>query len=139
MMNTTILRNADSEQPAATLNRARPNAAVPATDPRRWLALLAKVLLPGGLFAISLFGALANPAQAQTANPESKIAADLQEAVAAPVTPKLNWAKDVNGIRYVKALLIGNDSDPELTALRAAVVANGGSVYMRYVSVARFR
>ncbi len=39
-------------------------------------------------------------------------------------------------MRHVKALVVSNSTDPDLVALRAAVLANGGSVYMRYVSVA---
>jgi subtilisin family serine protease len=88
-----------------------------------WLAI---VLLVGLLI-------LARPAQAQTA--ASKVAQDLQDVVAAPTTPKLSWAKDVNGVRYVKVLVVGISSDPDLTDLRSAVLQAGGSVYLRYVSV----
>ena len=36
----------------------------------------------------------------------------------------------------VKVLIVSdNSTDPDLTALRADVLARGGSVYMRYVSV----
>lgn len=65
----------------------------------------------------------------------SKIAADLRQVVAAATTPTLNWARDVFGVRYVKVLIVGAPGDPELAALRADVVARGGSVYMRYTSV----
>ena len=50
-------------------------------------------------------------------------------------SPKVSFAKDVNGQRYVKVLIVSNSTDPDLVALRAQVVALGGSVYMRYVSV----
>ena len=74
-------------------------------------------------------------AQAQSAG-GSKVAADLAAMIAAPTTPVISWAKDVNGIRYVKALVISsNTTDPDLVSLRAAVMSAGGSVYMNYVSV----
>lgn len=53
----------------------------------------------------------------------------------APTTPTLNWAKDVDGIRYVKALIVSDSADPEPTSLRADVLAKVGSVYFRYLSV----
>src|SRR5882757_3462107 len=55
------------------------------------------------VLAVALGGSPA--AQAQTL-PTSKIAIDLLLVMAAPTTPKLNWAKDVNGVRYVKVLVI---------------------------------
>ena len=70
---------------------------------------------------------------AQTASP--KIATDLSAAIAAASTPKLSWAKDVNGARRVKGLIVSNTDDAELTALRAAVMAAGGSIDYRYSSV----
>ena len=56
--------------------------------------------------------------------------------IAAPTTPKLSWAKDIAGLRFVKALVVSSSTDPDLTALRGDVLAKGGSVYFRYVSVA---
>lgn len=71
--------------------------------------------------------------RAQTA--ASKIAQDLQTVLAASTTPKINWAKDVNGRRHVKVLIVSNSDDAELSALRSAVMAAGGSIYYRYSSV----
>ncbi len=73
------------------------------------------------------------PLQAQVTNP--RVAQDLRTVIDAPSTPKLNWVRDVNGQRYLKALIVSNSADPDLVALRSAVVSAGGSVYMRYVSV----
>ncbi len=42
--------------------------------------------------------------RAQTA--ESKIATDLRQVISARTTPTLNWAKDVNGARHVKVLIL---------------------------------
>lgn len=41
---------------------------------------------------------------------------------------------DASG-RHVKVIIIAASSDPQLTALRSAIVAAGGSVYYRYQSV----
>src|SRR5262249_22863083 len=65
-----------------------------------------------------------------------KIARDLQTVIAATTTPSLSWVKDVHGIRYVKVLAVTDSADPDLVSLRSEVVARGGSVYFRYVSVA---
>src|SRR4030095_4074882 len=98
-------------------------------DPRRVLAwALAALVLIGGLLT-------KRPGHAAPA-PPSKIAADLTQVIDAVTIPKLSWAKDVDGIRYVKVLIVGNSADPELVALRGDVLAKGGSVYFRYVSVA---
>ena len=64
----------------------------------------------------------------------NKISADLQAAMRLTGAPKVTWAKDFNGTRYFKVVLVSNSIDPDLTALRSAVLASGGSVYMRYVS-----
>jgi serine protease AprX len=94
----------------------------------RWRPMLACAMV---LMSTALFGH--RVAHAQT--PSSKIAADLQQVIAAPTTPTLSWAKDVDGVRHVKALVVANSSDPDLVALRADVLARGGTVYFRYVSV----
>ncbi|MDH5340862.1 MAG: S8 family serine peptidase, partial [Rubrivivax sp.] len=66
-----------------------------------------------------------------------KIAADLLAAINASSTPRLSWAKDIDGVRYVKAIVVGTPTaDPELTSLRNSVLAAGGSIYFRYTSVA---
>ncbi|MBL8334684.1 MAG: S8 family serine peptidase, partial [Rubrivivax sp.] len=70
---------------------------------------------------------------AQTA--ASKISADLQKVLSATTTPALNWTRDVNGVRHVKVLIVGNTDDAELAALRRAVMDAGGSIYHRYSSV----
>ena len=90
-------------------------------------ALLCVLLVVGSLLAV-------RPAFGQIA--QSKIAPDLQSVISVSQTPSdLNWAKDVNGVRYVKALVISNGTDPDMVALRSAIVSAGGSVYFRFVSV----
>ena len=44
------------------------------------------------------------PAWATDATPQSKIAPDLKLVVASPLTLPLTWARDVAGVRYVKAV-----------------------------------
>ena len=44
--------------------------------------------------------------------------------------------RDINGVRYVKAIVVATPSaDPELASLRKSVLALGGSVYFRYTPV----
>jgi serine protease AprX len=65
-----------------------------------------------------------------------KIADDLLQAITAKtVDKKSNWIKEDKGVRMIKALIMSNSSDVELTSLRAEILAVGGSVYYRYVSV----
>ena len=43
----------------------------------RWFALVARMLLPAVLFAMSVFGAVPHTAHAQTIDPATKLAPDL--------------------------------------------------------------
>ena len=103
--------------------------------------------LTAALLTVTLVGALfATPnARAQVA-PLYKFSDDLvlvpvtsfvtalfARSSAAPALP--SWARDINGVRYVKVLLVSDSSDPDLVDLRSSVVAAGGSVYYRYLSV----
>src|SRR5690349_15321574 len=63
------------------------------------------------------------------------VADDLNAVVSATVTPTKSWVNDINQTRYVNVLIDSNSTDPELTALRSAVLAAGGSVYNRFLSV----
>ncbi len=92
---------------------------------------LAAALLRTLMLLTALLGVV--PAQAQTA--QGKVALDLRNVIAASTTPKLSWVKDISGRRYVKALIVANSADADMVDLRLAVLANGGSVYMRYISV----
>jgi serine protease AprX len=67
---------------------------------------------------------------------KQRVAPDLLDAITAKkIDTKSNWIKEDRGVRLVKALVIANSSDVELTSLRAEVLAAGGSIYYRYVSV----
>lgn len=89
------------------------------------------------VLAVLAMAVCAIPLGAHAQLPASnKVASDLAAVVAAASTPSVSWARDVGGVRYVKALIVSSSGDPNLVALRSAVLAAGGSVYMRYVSVA---
>ena len=109
---------------------ARPQFTV-LIERRRLLKAMSAALASSSLLAASLgpLSAHARPGRSP------RVAADLGAVIDAPTTPKLSFCKDVKGLRYVKALLVANSIDPNLSALRAAVIAAGGSVYMRYLSV----
>jgi len=92
----------------------------------RMLGLAMTMLLIAALFSSSV--------HAQSVA-SSKVAADLRDAISASITPRSSWTRDVAGTRYVKALVVSNSSDSDLTELRAQVLAAGGSVYYRYMSV----
>jgi len=49
----------------------------------RWFALVARMLLPAGLFAMSVFGAVPHAAHAQTIAPATRLAPDLDTDVQA--------------------------------------------------------
>ena len=67
----------------------------------------------------------------------AKLSVDLNNAIGAPSVANLSWAKEtLLGGRLVKVLVIAEPgTDPELAGLRSAIVAAGGSVYYRYISV----
>ena len=53
----------------------------------RWFALVARMLLPAVLFAMSVFGAVPHTAHAQTIDPATKLAPDLVSALNSPTSP----------------------------------------------------
>lgn len=87
----------------------------------RWLGVATAALMAAALL-------IAAPALRAQTTQTGKIASDLHQVIAAPTTPALNWAKEVNGIHMVKALVTSHSSDPELVALRNEALAKGGSV-----------
>jgi serine protease AprX len=91
-------------------------------------------------FAASIFcagplGVLQVHAASTVVSAPSKIALDLQQVLNSSGNLKLSWVKDIKGVRYVKALVLSNSTDPDLAQLREDILARGGSVYMRYTSV----
>ncbi|MDH4052175.1 MAG: S8 family serine peptidase, partial [Rubrivivax sp.] len=104
----------------------------------KFVVLIERRTVLAAMLSLVLGTAALAPLKAHAAvlPPSSKIAVDLQQVIDAPSTPKLSWAKDVDSARMVKVLIVSDSSaDPDLTALRADVVARGGSVYLRFVSV----
>jgi serine protease AprX len=88
-----------------------------------------------GLAARWLMAALVAVLPTLATAQSSKIAADLRSVLSASTTPTINWARDLNGVRYVKVLIVSNSTDPDLAALRSAVMSGGGAIYYRYTSV----
>jgi len=73
-------------------------------------------------FAGVVAGTLAAVATLATAPAQGgELAKDLLEAIHAPTTPPVKWARDVNGRRFVQALLLSDSADPDMTDLRAFV------------------
>ena len=87
------------------------------------------------LMLIACVGALAaaGPAAAQATSP--KIAADLAQTISATTEPDVTWASNLDGQLHVKVLIVATSSDATLSALRLAILAQGGSVHYVYVSV----
>jgi hypothetical protein len=68
------------QQRLSAMNLAPPNETRRAVGVRRWASLIARILLPAGLFAICLLGVVVSPAQAAApaqANAHSKVAREL--------------------------------------------------------------
>src|SRR2546426_6357702 len=89
-MTTTNSRSIHPQQRVSAMNLAPPpNETRRPVGVRRWAACIAKILLPAGLFAISLLGVINSPAQAAApaappaqASAQSKLARDLQVGIA---------------------------------------------------------
>ncbi len=97
----------------------------------RWRPALAAAC---SLLALSAAMAVAGRAFAGEVS-GSKIALDLQQVIAAPTTPSLSWTRDVKKQRMVKALVLLGSDDGDMASLRGDILARGGAVYVRYLSV----
>ena len=65
-----------------------------------------------------------------------KVADDLQAVVDAGTdAPAISWLNLTSGVPLIKAVVVSNSADPDMDKLRAAVLANGGSVFARYYAV----
>ena len=91
----------------------------------RHLAALASLL-----FAL----AWGSPALAQSAI-SSKVSPDLAAVVNAMPAALPTWARMVGTQRYVRVLVVATGNDTNLAALRADMLARGGSVHYVYLSV----
>ena len=71
--------------------------------------------------------------QAQTA----RVSPDLLAAISAPAStpPAVPWARVLPSGLHVQVLVNAVGTDPELTALRADILARGGSVIYNFISV----
>ena len=79
-----------------------------------------------------------SPALAQHASAvarQHRIAQDLHAEAYRSGPPRARWARDVNGVRHVQAIVVSNSKDPELTDLRKFVLKSGGSVLVRHAGI----
>ena len=67
---------------------------------------------------------------------KASVSEDLKEVSRSGSTSSnSSWVNVSGGVTYVKAVVVSNSADTEMTDLRAAVLANGGSVFMRFYAV----
>ena len=71
------------------------------------------------------------PAHAQplSSHVRAKMAQELHEETNSVRAPGSKWARDVQGIRHVQVVVIGDGADAAMTELRAHVLRIGGSVH----------
>src|SRR5690242_13601847 len=88
------------------------------------------------LLAVLAPGARADVALDPLPVAQAKLSADLSGAIAANSVSGISWARETSAGRLVKVLVISTSTaDSSLSALRGAVVAAGGAVYYKYISV----
>ena len=58
-----------------------------------------------------------------------KVARDLGDEVGAPAAQRPGWSRNIGGVPYVQAIVVGDSSDPQMTDLRAQVLKLGGAVH----------
>ena len=88
----------------------------------------------GSLVALVFVLAAFAPAAATAKN--DKLAQDLDDVVVAGGSATNSvWVNTASGTTLIKAVVVSNTTDPEMTALRAAILASGGSVFARYYAV----
>ncbi|HEY8706835.1 MAG TPA: S8 family serine peptidase, partial [Burkholderiaceae bacterium] len=91
------------------------------------------------LATLALMGSLlqVNTAHAQAlgADRHVKVARDLDDELVKVGQPKARWARDLNGVRYVQAIVVSNAADPDMADLRRFVLRSGGSVYAVHPAV----
>jgi serine protease AprX len=74
-------------------------------------------------------------AQPPAAEKHTKVARDMDDEITETRAPKAKWARDVNGVRHVQAIVVSNAADPEMSDLRAHVLRIGGSVHAVHPAV----
>ena len=85
--------------------------------------------LTAALTALSMLATGFVPASAHAGqsgfDKATKLARDLDDEAANSGAPNVKWARDVNGVRQVQAVVVSNSTDPALTDLRAWVLGTG--------------
>ena len=97
---------------------------------RRALKYLVKLMTVLTMIFSLLTGQVAVAAPGNGNGHAKKIARDLQDALDAPTTANVRWAREINGQRHVQVVIMSSASDPEMTNLRAHIKGLGGSVHV---------
>ena len=104
-----------------------PTPIVPADERRPRGVLSWLVVALALLVGVSRFDSA--HAQSQTLPAQAKIARDLASGLGETGKAKASWMRDLNGVRYVQAIIVSNSTDPAMTDLRAAVLRSGGAIH----------
>ena len=98
---------------------------------RRWVGVMLTCL------AVLLAGLGLQTAHAKPHDGEkhAKVARDLDDELVETRSPRAKWARDVNGVRHIQAIVVSDSIDPQMTDLRAYVLGIGGSVHAVHPAV----
>ena len=58
----------------------------------------------------------------------AKVARDLDDEIGQSRSPRARWARDLNGVRHIQAIVVSDSTDPAMTDLRNHVTRTGGTV-----------
>ena len=64
-----------------------------------------------------------------------KVARDLDDEQRRIGAPKARWARDVGGVRHVQAIVVSDDTDPQMSGLRKYIKSIGGAVHAVHPAV----
>ena len=101
---------------------------------RRWRNALA-VVLAMLVAAMGLQPVHARPFGGDRHHKDHKVSRDLDDEMVETRKPKARWARDVNGVRHIQAIIVSDSPDPEMTDLRAHVQRIGGTVLAAHPAV----
>ena len=109
----------------------------------RFIVLIESRRLPRAVVAtvtaisllLSGFGLTAAHAAPGGKHKRDKVALDLGDEVVRAGAPKAKWARDVNGVRHIQAIVVSDDSDDQMRNLRAYIKSIGGAVHAVHPAV----
>jgi hypothetical protein len=95
----------------------------------RWFALAARMLLPAGLFAMSVLGAVPHTAHAQTIDPATKLAPDLVSVLNAPTPGNIKWLALSEGLVLSEGIVLSEGLVLSETDVQAYSATGDGIVF----------